>query len=105
MHSPMAVEASYLGNGVGSVEGKFCFDARKMLNRPALLLVDGTLYLAFISHLDGEPKFDYHGWIVAYNAKILKQTAVVNTTPMESRVECGRVAADWRRRCATGLIR
>ncbi len=81
MHSPMTVEASYLGNGVGSVDGKIRFDPRKMLNRPALLLVDGTLYLAFTAHLDGEPKFDYHGWIMAYNAKTLKQLALVNTTP------------------------
>src|ERR1700728_2171232 len=81
MHSPMVIEASYLGNGVGSVEGKIRFDPRKMLNRPALLLADGVLYLAFTSHLDGEPKFDYHGWIMAYDAKTLKQLAVVNTTP------------------------
>jgi len=81
MHSPMAIEASYMGNGVGSVEGKIRFDPRKMLNRPALLLADGILYLAFTSHLDGEPKFDYHGWIMAYDAMTLKQVAVVNTTP------------------------
>lgn len=81
MNSPTLIEASYLGNGVHSVDGKIRFDPRKMLNRPALLLADGTLYLAFTSHLDGEPKFDYHGWIMAYNAKTLKQLAVVNTTP------------------------
>ena len=81
MHSPMAIDASYLGNGVRSVDGKICFDARKMLNPPALLLAAGVLYLAFTSHLDGEPKFDYHGWIMAYDAKTLKQLAVVNTTP------------------------
>ncbi len=81
LHSPTAIEASYLGNGVGSVDGKIRFDPRKMLNRPALLLTDGVLYLAFTAHLDGEPKFDYHGWIMAYEAKTLKQLAVVNTTP------------------------
>lgn len=41
MHSPVSIEGSYLGNGVGSVDGsvdgKIRFDARKMLNRPALL--------------------------------------------------------------------
>ena len=66
-----------------SVDGRIRFDPRKILNRPALLLVDGFLYLAFNSHLDGEPKFDYHGWIMAYDAKTLKQAAVVNTTPDE----------------------
>ncbi len=81
MHSPMVIEACYLGNGVRNVDGMIRFDPRKMLNRPALLLVDGFLYLAFTSHLDGEPKFDYHGWIMAYNASTLKQVSVVNTTP------------------------
>ncbi len=80
-NSPQTIEASYLGNGVGSVDGKIRFDPRKMLNRPALLVAQGVLYLAFTAHLDGEPKFDYHGWILAYNAKTLKQVAVVNTTP------------------------
>lgn len=80
-----------LGNGVGSVDGKIRFDARKMLNRPALLLSEGTLYLAFTSHLDGEPKFDYHGWIVAYDAKTLKQIAILNTTPDGIQGGFGRV--------------
>jgi hypothetical protein len=81
LNSPQVIEASYLGNGVGSVDGKIRFDPRKMLNRPALLLAQGILYLAFTAHLDGEPKFDYHGWIMAYSAKTLKQVSVVNTTP------------------------
>ena len=81
LHSPISIEASYLGNGVGSVEGKIAFRPRKMLNRPGLLLVDGTIYLAFTSHLDGEPRFDYHGWILAYDSKSLRQLAVVCTTP------------------------
>src|SRR5262249_12374097 len=68
LHSPAKIEASYLGNGVGSKGGRIDFRPRKMLNRPGLLLVDGVLYLAFTSHLDGEPKFDYHGWVLAYDA-------------------------------------
>jgi hypothetical protein len=81
MHSPMTIEASYLGNGVGSVDGKIRFEARKMLNRAALLLVDGVIYLAFTSYLDGEPKFDYHGWVMAYDAKTLRQISALCTTP------------------------
>lgn len=80
-NSPQVIEASYIGNGVRSVNGKIVFDPRKMLNRPALLLTNGILYLAFTTHLDGEAKFDYHGWIMAYDAKTLKQVSVVNTTP------------------------
>ncbi len=81
MNSPMTVTASAIGNGVGNVDGRLVFRPRKMLNRPGLLLVGGVLYLAFTSHLDGEPKFDYHGWIMAYDAQTLKQISVLCTTP------------------------
>ncbi|MGH9668430.1 MAG: hypothetical protein ACRD9L_28750, partial [Bryobacteraceae bacterium] len=33
------------------------------------------------AHLDAEPKFDYHGWILAYDAKSLRQVAALCTTP------------------------
>ena len=81
LHSPMKIEAAYLGNGVGSSGGRIEFRPRKMLNRPALLLLDGILYLAFTSHLDGEPKFDYHGWLMAYDAGTLRQISALCTTP------------------------
>jgi outer membrane protein assembly factor BamB len=81
LHSPVKIDASYLGNGVGSSGGRIEFRPRKMLNRPALLLLDGVLYLAFTAHLDGEPKFDYHGWVLAYDAKTLGQISALCTTP------------------------
>jgi hypothetical protein len=81
MNSPVKIEASTVGNGVGNVDGHIAFHPRKMLNRPGLLLIDGVLYLAFTSHLDGEPSFDYHGWIMAYDARTLKQISVFCTTP------------------------
>jgi outer membrane protein assembly factor BamB len=81
LHSPVEVQAAYLGNGIGSEDGRIRFRPRKMLNRPGLLLVDGVLYLAFTAHLDGEPSFDAHGWVLAYGAKSLKQISVLCTTP------------------------
>jgi hypothetical protein len=45
----MTIETSYLGNGVGSIEGKIRFDPRKILNRWALLLINGAIFLAFTS--------------------------------------------------------
>lgn len=81
MHSPVEIQASYLGNGAANEDGRIRFRPRKMLNRPGLLLMEGVLYLAFTTHLDGEPKFDGHGWIMAYQASSLKQLAVVCTTP------------------------
>ena len=79
--SPVEIQASYFGNGVGSEEGRIRFRPRKMINRPGLLLVEGVLYIAFAAHLDAEPAFDTHGWILAYDAKSLKQVAALCTTP------------------------
>ena len=54
------------------------FDPLFQLNRPGLLLDRGVLYTAFGSHTDiGE----FYGWIMAYDAKTLKQLAVYNTAP------------------------
>lgn len=54
------------------------FGAQLQLNRPGLLLSDGVLYLAFGSHGDQDP---FYGWIMAYNARSLRQLAVYNTAP------------------------
>jgi hypothetical protein len=43
---------------------KITFDPLIQLNRPALLLEDKTLYIAFGSHCDEK---DYHGWMFAYD--------------------------------------
>jgi outer membrane protein assembly factor BamB len=45
--------------------------------RPALALSGGVLYMAFASYCDRGP---YHGWIMAYDAKTLQRTAVLNVT-------------------------
>lgn len=46
--------------------------------RPALLLANGTVYVAFGSHCDLGP---YHGFLMGYDAKTLKQMGVFNVTP------------------------
>ncbi len=45
--------------------------------RGALLLSQGTVYIPFGSNCDNEP---YHGWLMAYDTKTLRQTAVFNAT-------------------------
>jgi hypothetical protein len=50
-------------NGLTS-NSKITFDPLIQLNRPALLLVDKTLYITFGSHCDQK---NYHGWIFAYD--------------------------------------
>jgi len=48
------------------------FDAKLELQRASLLLQNGMLYVAFASHGDYGA---YHGWVLAYDASTLKQTA------------------------------
>jgi regulation of enolase protein 1 (concanavalin A-like superfamily) len=54
------------------------FDPRYELNRPGLLLVNGSLYVAFGSHCDISL---YYGWLLRYNAATLQQQAAYLTTP------------------------
>jgi Legume lectin domain len=65
------------GSQQGSVQ-QVEFNPMQQLQRPALLLVDGLLYVAFGSIGDFDP---YHGWVLAYEARTLTQKGVFCTTP------------------------
>jgi len=58
--------------------GQVTFDARVEHQRAALLLDNGTVYVAFASHCD---LGFYHGWLVAYDSGTLDLTGAFNTTP------------------------
>jgi len=60
--------------GAAGVKSKY------QLNRPGLLLMNGTLYIGFGSHCD-KPPGSYHGYILSYDAKTLQQKAMFNVTP------------------------
>jgi hypothetical protein len=66
------------GNGAGNIEGMIHFNTFFQLQRTGLLLLDGAIYMGFGSHGD---KGDYHGWIMAFDAKSLKFIAAHCTTP------------------------
>lgn len=78
--TPGSVElhAAVAGTGDGSVNGKVSLMANRQIQRSALLLSNGTLYIAFASFGDADP---YHGWVLAYDATTLQPTGVYNTTP------------------------
>ncbi|HKD07454.1 MAG TPA: hypothetical protein VKB79_16245 [Bryobacteraceae bacterium] len=77
--APVEISMKTTGVGDSSVGGTVVFDPLQHIQRPALLLANGQVYIAFGSHGDGAP---YHGWIVAYSAQnVAKQTAVFNASP------------------------
>ena len=82
LNGPVQIQASVEGDGWGgsgdSVNGQLSLIASDHLQRTGLLLANGTVYIGFGSHGDYAP---WHGWIVAYSAADLQQTAVFNTTP------------------------
>ena len=75
---PMDVQAKYPGTGDNSDGTNVSFDAGQYAERAGLLLMNGILYTAWTSHCDIRP---YTGWIIAYDAATLVQTAVLNVTP------------------------
>ncbi|MFZ0637845.1 MAG: hypothetical protein WA755_07745 [Candidatus Acidiferrales bacterium] len=81
-HSPVVISASVAGTGDASSGGFIAFDPLRHLQRPALLLANGYVYVAFGSHADLDP---YHGWLMAYNETSLAQGSVWCSTPNGSR--------------------
>src|SRR5579883_168722 len=67
--SPVAIHAS-----VGSAT----FDPLIENQRSSLAIANGKVYIAWASHEDSHA---YHGWIMAYNAQTLAQSAVFCVTP------------------------
>ena len=75
---PVVIQASVAGKGVGGDTAHVPFVAYGHLQRCALLLANGVVYVAFASFADIPP---YHGWLFGYDAATLRQRAVLNLTP------------------------
>lgn len=76
---PVVVQATVAGTGDGNDgAGHVPFNALRQLNRSALLLNQGVVYLASASHCDNGP---YHGWLIGYDAQTLTLSNFFNTTP------------------------
>ena len=75
---PVEIKAAVKGRGAGGSGGQIDFDPLRELPRASLLLASGQVYLTWASSCDVGP---YHGWMLAYDAHTLAQTAVLNTSP------------------------
>jgi len=85
---PVVISATVQGSGAASYFGTLQFDPMLHLQRPALALSKGIVYVSFGSHADGG---DYHGWILGYDSSNLKsQVSVINLSPN------GAGAAVWQ---------
>jgi uncharacterized repeat protein (TIGR03806 family) len=92
-YSPVVVTASVPGKGVGSSGGVVTFNAQQQLQRPALTLAGGMLYVAYGSYADTDP---YHGWIIGFNATNLQEMTnyIFNTTPNATTAAFGGNAGE-----------
>ena len=73
--SPTTIAATYTYPATG---GHTTFDPAQYKERTGLLLLKGTIYLAWASHCDNTP---FQGWIMGYNESTLRQVSVLNLTP------------------------
>jgi Legume lectin domain/Chitobiase/beta-hexosaminidase C-terminal domain len=77
-NSPVVIQGTVSGTGSGSSGGHVSFSPLRAHNRVALDYYNGYVYIAFGSHGDmGE----WHGWVMAYDAVTLAQTALICLSP------------------------
>ncbi len=76
--SPVVIDAFVQGTGDGFNTSGVPFHPYLQKNRAGLLLSNGVVYTAWTSYCDAGP---YHGWIIGYDAKTLRQVSVFNSSP------------------------
>jgi hypothetical protein len=75
---PVIIQATTDGGGDASQDGQIVLDPAQHLQRPGLLFKNNSIYIGFGSIRD---RYPFHGWILAYDATTLSQTAIFNVTP------------------------
>ncbi len=87
----VVIQGSVPGNGdnsartacppSGTVQPCIPFVADEQRQRPALLEANGNIYIGFGDYSADWRVVPYHGWLFAYSATTLQQTAIFNDTP------------------------
>jgi uncharacterized protein (TIGR03437 family) len=79
LSGPVLINGAVPGVGSGAAkDGTVPFDPKQHIQRPALLLANGAVYVAFGSHGDLSP---FHGWLMSYDAGSLRQLGIFMSTP------------------------
>ena len=76
--APAVIQGTVPGTSFDSNNGVLAFKPIQHWQRPGLLLLNGNIYIAFGGHQDNTP---YHGWLFAYSAATLQQTAIMCFSP------------------------
>lgn len=76
--SPVNISATVAGTGAGSSGGQITFSPLWQNQRTALNYYNGYVYFGYAAHGDLNA---WHGWLFAYNASTLQQTAVLCLSP------------------------
>jgi hypothetical protein len=77
-NSPANITATVAGTGNGSSGGQLSFSPLWENQRTALNYYNGYVYFGYGAHGDNGP---WHGWLFAYNATTLAQTAALCLSP------------------------
>jgi len=101
VYPPVAIQASVPGTDespspcVAGSPGTVTFNPRWQLQRSALLLSSGNIYIAFTGHSDVCP---YHGWLVGYTptgGQLVPLPTAFNTTPGVPSGQLGGQGGIW----------
>ena len=92
---PTSIAASVPGSAYDAVGGRVSFNPLLEAQRPALLLSNGHVVIAWGAHCDFDP---WHGWVMSYGAGTLTLEAAFNATANGQRagiwMSGGGLAAD-----------
>ena len=72
------ITAKVPGTGSGSSGGYLTFNPRQQIQRAALTLANGLIFVAWASFCDNPP---FHGWLMAFNKNTLQPNGVFMPTP------------------------
>ena len=75
---PRIIQASYPGTAQDGNDGVLTFASHFQLQRAALLLSQGKIYVAFASNADSGL---YHGWMIALDATTMREAGAWVSTP------------------------
>jgi hypothetical protein len=94
--SPVLVQVSIHGKGSGSTNGILSFQAVQELQRTALTLSGGVLYVCYAGYTDTPQADPFHGWVLGYSAANLQllPSKVFCTTPNGTVTQYGSIAGE-----------